>query len=39
MRWPDRPYAPFTQRQREYVLGAVLGDDSLLVNRKGKVPF
>ena len=32
MRWPDHPDAPLTQRQREYVLGAVLGDDSLQMN-------
>ncbi len=31
MRWPERPYPTLTQRQREYVFGAVLGDDSLVL--------
>ena len=32
MRWPESPYPKLSQQQREYVLGAVLGDDSLLMN-------
>ncbi len=32
MRWPERPYPTLTQRQREYLLGALLGDDSVLMN-------
>ena len=35
MRWPELPYPQLTPYQREYVLGAVLGDDSLVLPSHG----
>lgn len=38
-RWERYGLKKFNQKQREYLIGGILGDDRLMMNRKRKYPF